>query len=74
MNIEVALQRYKDVFLPDVIDNSQGDFLAKHVPMRNLLLIVHELAHLRHMNHSAQFYALIEQYMPDYKVRRAMLK
>lgn len=42
MNIEVALQRYKDVFLPDVIDNSQGDFLAKHVPMRNLLLIDHD--------------------------------
>ena len=29
MNIEVALQRYKDVFLPDVIDNSQGDFFGK---------------------------------------------
>ena len=42
MNIEVALQRYKDVFLPDVIDNSQGDFLAKPVPMRNLLLIDHD--------------------------------
>ena len=42
MNIEIALQRYKDVFLPDVIDNSQGDFLAKHVPMRNLLLIDHD--------------------------------
>lgn len=41
MNIEVARQRYKDVFLPDVIDNSQGDFLAKHVPMKNLLLLDH---------------------------------
>ena len=37
-------------------------------------VVVHELAHLRHMNHSAQFYALIEQYMPDYKARRALLK
>ena len=37
-------------------------------------VVVHELAHLRHMNHSPQFYALIEQYMPDYKSRRALLK
>ena len=36
MNLEVAKKRYKDVFLPDVIDNSQGDFLAKHVPMKKL--------------------------------------
>ena len=42
MNIEVASQRYKEVFLPDVIDNSQGDFLAKHVPMKNLLLLDHD--------------------------------
>ena len=37
-------------------------------------VVVHELAHLRYMNHSKQFYALIEQYMPDYKARRALLK
>ena len=37
-------------------------------------VVVHELAHLRHMNHSKQFYALIERYLPDYKTRRAMLK
>lgn len=36
MNLEVAKKRYIDVFLPDVIDNSQGDFLAKHVPMKTL--------------------------------------
>lgn len=36
MNIEVAKKRYKDVFRPDVINNTQGDFLATHVPMKNL--------------------------------------
>lgn len=41
MNLEVAKQRYKDVFLPDVIDNSQGDFLAKHVPMKTLYYTDH---------------------------------
>lgn len=41
MNLEIARQRYKDVFLPDVIDNSQGDFLAKHVPMKTLYFTDH---------------------------------
>ena len=38
MNIEVAKKRYKDVFRPDVINNTQGDFLATHVPMKNLFV------------------------------------
>lgn len=37
-------------------------------------VVVHELAHLRHMDHGREFYALIEKYMPDYKARRRMLK
>lgn len=41
MNLEIARQRYKDVFLPDVTDNSLGDFLAKHVPMKSLYFTDH---------------------------------
>lgn len=37
-------------------------------------VIVHELAHIKHKNHSKNFYELIEQYMPDYKERNAILK
>ena len=36
-------------------------------------VIVHELAHRIYMNHSKQFYQLIEAYMPDYKVRKKLL-
>lgn len=41
MNLEVARKRYKDVFLPDVIDNTDEDFLAKHVPMKHLYFTDH---------------------------------
>lgn len=37
-------------------------------------VIVHELAHLREMNHSAKFYAVIESILPDYKNRQNWLK
>ena len=37
-------------------------------------VVVHELAHLKEMNHSKAFYDIIERYMPDYKERRRMLK
>lgn len=37
-------------------------------------VVVHELAHIRHHNHSAEFYSLIRCYMPDYKQREKLLK
>ena len=37
-------------------------------------VVVHELAHLIEMNHSARFYSIVEKYLPDYKERRNMLK
>ena len=37
-------------------------------------VVVHELAHIRELNHSSRFYAIIESVMPDYKVRRKLLK
>ena len=37
-------------------------------------VVVHELAHIRHKNHSPAFYSFIEQVLPDYKSRIKMLK
>ena len=37
-------------------------------------VIVHELAHIVHPNHSKEFYGYIERYMPDYKERIKLLK
>lgn len=37
-------------------------------------VVVHELAHIKHRNHSAKFYKLIEKYLPDYKRREKILK
>ena len=37
-------------------------------------VVIHELAHIKHHNHSRQFYDLVEQYMPDYKQAERKLK
>ena len=37
-------------------------------------VVVHELAHIRHHNHSAAFHALVAQYLPDHRERRALLQ
>lgn len=37
-------------------------------------VVVHELAHLRYMNHSVAFWQLVEWYSPDYKQAQLWLK
>lgn len=37
-------------------------------------VLVHELCHTKQMNHSANFWALVESCIPDYKARRKVLK
>ena len=37
-------------------------------------VIVHELAHLREMNHGHRFWAIVDHYCPDYRLAREALK
>lgn len=37
-------------------------------------LVVHEMCHMVHMNHSAEYWNLVRSILPDYKERRDLLK
>lgn len=37
------------------------------------LVLVHELCHLRYMNHSKDFYSLLSSYLPDHRERKKLL-
>lgn len=37
-------------------------------------VVVHELAHLKHLNHSREFWAFVGKFLPDYKERKRLLK
>ncbi len=47
--------------------------LMQYPPEAIDYVVVHELAHIRHHNHSREFYALIERYLPDHRERRRLL-
>ncbi|MGC8894764.1 MAG: M48 family metallopeptidase [candidate division WOR-3 bacterium] len=36
-------------------------------------VVVHELAHIKHKNHSKDFWGLVGRFIPDYKERRRWL-
>lgn len=38
------------------------------------LVVVHELCHIRHHDHSPAFYALLASVLPDHRERRKLLR
>ena len=48
--------------------------LAMLEPALTEYVVVHELAHLTHMNHSPDFWGLVERHLPDVKERRRRLR
>ena len=48
--------------------------LIKKDPMYLNYVIVHELSHFVHFDHSKAFWGVVEKYCPDYKIVRKKLK
>ncbi len=48
--------------------------LMRHPKSAVDYVVLHELCHIKHKNHSRDFYALVEKHMPDYKEREKGLK
>ena len=50
-------------------------FLLMQYPKEAIdYVVVHELAHIIHHNHSKAFWKMVECYMPDYRERQRLLK
>ncbi len=55
--------------------NLNYNCLLSQVPVEAMeYVVVHELCHRKQMNHSKQFWNLVEQILPDYKIRKQWLK
>ncbi len=48
--------------------------LACYPPKCLEYIVVHELAHLLEPNHSPRFHAIVEQYLPDWRERKQLLR
>lgn len=49
-------------------------YLMQYPPAAIEAVVVHELSHIRHKNHSQAFYAEVLHYLPDYWDREKLLK
>ena len=79
MDLEFSTLKFKTLKSMWGSCNSRGVITLNKQLMRvekNLIdyVVVHELAHLKHMNHSKLFHQLVEDYLPHSKEYRKKLK
>jgi predicted metal-dependent hydrolase len=59
----------------DVLGNIRFNWLLVSAPEAVIdYVVVHELCHLHHLDHSPRFWAAVERVLPDYRERRRWLR
>ena len=57
-----------------VISEEQKGKMTLLYAMLMRSLVLHELCHVKHRNHSKEFWRLVVKHVPDYKMRVALLE
>lgn len=71
--VQVRLQRTRWGSCSATGTVSLNAALLLRPPAQMRYVVIHELCHLRHLNHSRRFWRLVERYVPDYRELDAAL-
>ena len=79
MNVKAKDIKIKEVSTIWGSCNSQGElsfnYLLVKAPLKEIdYVVVHELAHIKYLDHSKNFWNLVKKVLPDYKNREVWLK
>ena len=80
LNTEINYYKIKKLFSAWGIYHRRENYISFNIDLIEKeiesidYVVLHEICHIFYMDHQKKFWALVEKYMPDYKIRRKKLK